>query len=110
MGKYKCYKCGNEYETSEIRFTGQNRYSCVYCLGLKTRAILSTVKETKQQEAAKEDMVSYHCTACNYSFKRRKGFEFKSCPYCNKEGTVVMKKSEDAGKLLKESTDKSFDF
>jgi hypothetical protein len=109
MGKYKCYKCGNEYETSDIRFTGSNKYSCVYCLGVKQRSI-TPVHEVKKQDTGKEELVTYHCGACNYSFRRKKGFVFTSCPYCNKEGTVIMKESNDAGKILKESTDKNFDF
>jgi uncharacterized CHY-type Zn-finger protein len=109
MGKYKCYKCGNEYETSDIRFTGSNKYSCVYCLGVKQRQI-TPVHEVKKQDTSKEEMLTFHCGACNYSFRRKKGFVFTSCPYCNKEGTVIMKESNDASKLIKESSEKKFDF
>lgn len=107
MGKYKCAKCNKEYDTSEIRFSGSNTYTCVYCLGLKKKEIIS---EPVKKEAPKEEMVEYICSGCNYSFKRKKSFKFNSCPYCNKQGTVSMKKSLGADKIISESTDRRYDF
>ncbi len=109
MTKYMCYKCNREYETNEIRFTGTNKFECVYCLGIKTRQI-EPVQHKKVEEKPKEEIVEYTCGNCNYSFKRKKSALITSCPYCNKEGTLAVKKSHDASKLLKESMDKNYDF
>jgi DNA-directed RNA polymerase subunit RPC12/RpoP len=109
MAKYKCFKCGKEYETSDVRFTAADKLTCVYCLGVKKREILP-VHEKKTEDKPKEEMIEYQCGACNYSFKRKKGFLVSTCPYCNKEGHLVVKKSQDANKLINESTDKKYDF
>ncbi len=109
MNKYKCQKCGKEYETKDIRFSAGNKLSCVYCLGMKTRDIEAAVPEPKGKKP-KEDTVEYVCSACNYSFKRKKKFVVASCPYCNKENTTTVKRTQDADKLVKDSMDRRYDF
>jgi len=108
MNTYKCYKCGKDYETKDIRFTSSNRMSCVYCQGIKQREIKPVTKIV--EEKPKEEMADYICGACSYSFKRKKSVKFNFCPYCNKEGTVSLKKTTGAKDILEESTSDKYDF
>ncbi|MEM3374119.1 MAG: hypothetical protein QXE31_02755 [Candidatus Woesearchaeota archaeon] len=107
MGKYHCYKCNREYDAHEIRFTNTNKFACVYCLGVKPREDLMT-KKLEQKEVKKEETIEYICGGCGYNFRRKKSFLVTSCPYCGKEGSISIKKTTTAEKLIKESED--FDF
>jgi len=107
MSAFKCIKCGREYSTNEIRFSSSNRLECVYCLGIKQ----SNVKgEQKPDIKPVAEQISYQCTSCNYSFKRKKSASIASCPYCNKENTLTIKKMQDASAILNQSLDRKYEF
>ena len=107
MTKYKCNKCGREYETPEIRFSGGSKLECVYCLGIKQGG---EKPGQEKEEKPKEKMIEYLCTSCNYSFKRKRSADISRCPYCSKENTLTLKSSQSANKLLRESLDRKYDF
>ncbi len=112
--KIRCYKCGNEYVMAELKMdpNRKNNLVCVYCLGLKQKPAMQKkeqktepIKTQKKSASAQQTpkLISYWCTACKYAFKRKEGIEVESCPYCSKEGTIMVKK--DSASLIKESSD-----
>ena len=64
-------------------------------------------KETRTVKS--EKMIKYVCTSCKYKFARKGSQEVEKCPYCGKE-TIVLDSAMGADQMLKESTDKKFDW
>ncbi|MBN1502740.1 hypothetical protein JW930_04290 [Candidatus Woesearchaeota archaeon] len=97
-----CSKCKNEYPSSEIKFSMTNaKLLCVYCLGEKTRKIEIPFEAEENQQEEVQEVLRYHCKACQYNFSKRKSAEVNRCPYCSREGTVELRKS--ANELLIEA-------
>ena len=105
--KYVCSRCKENHTSDDIRLTADSKIVCLYCLGQKTREIITQVP--KEKTIINESSVEYECKNCGYKFKRKQSVEFKLCPYCGKEGKVVTLKSKNASNLIKESLDKRFD-
>jgi DNA-directed RNA polymerase subunit RPC12/RpoP len=105
--KYRCTKCKQEYDSEDIRFTGQSALMCVYCLGKKQR---QAEQPKTAKEEPQEENVNYFCNDCRYSFKRRASFKFNNCPYCGKSGSIIVKKPQTAEKLITDSVEPDFDF
>jgi DNA-directed RNA polymerase subunit RPC12/RpoP len=102
-----------------MRYTDTKKMICKYCMDHKQnvakgnmsvpdhkKPIRALVEEDGPQEAS----VSYVCTACKYSFKRKKSVPVTSCPYCGKSGKIELKSATSASSIIKDSMDKRFEF
>ncbi len=102
--KYKCTKCGKNFTVSDIKYSA-GKIVCKFCLGEKHEE-----KPMAKAAAPPEEQTSYVCNSCTYRFKRKKSLVITACPYCGKEGTLTVKKDENASDLIKESLDRKYDF
>ncbi len=104
--KIKCYKCGNSFTSSMMRYDPMNpsRLICRNCLGKKDER-KATVYDSKPKEG--EPTVKYYCIKCHYKFERRKSVHITACPYCGSE-TLTTKTDADSliGSAGKEGPDK----
>ncbi|MBS1267206.1 MAG: hypothetical protein MAG795_01178 [Candidatus Woesearchaeota archaeon] len=93
--KVKCFKCGNKYLTSQMRYdpTNPKNIVCMSCLDRKSQP------SKKQKQEKKPENIRYYCVKCNFKFLRKKSQKITSCPYCGKQGTLTTK--TDANSLLK---------
>jgi Zn finger protein HypA/HybF involved in hydrogenase expression len=103
--RIKCYKCGNSYTSSEMRYDPDKpeRLTCRDCLSKKDKRE-TTVYDNKPKEG--DQKVKYYCIKCHYKFVRRKSAVVESCPYCG--GTNLTTKT-DADSILKRAEDEEFE-
>lgn len=65
----------------------------------------SAIKKT----ALSEKMIKYVCTSCKYKFSRKASQDVQKCPYCSKD-TIVVDSALGANNLIKDATDKKYDW
>jgi DNA-directed RNA polymerase subunit RPC12/RpoP len=114
----KCYKCGEEYPATEMRYVDTKKMVCRHCLDRNKDVKKGKISEDERkkpiralvEEEEQEKVVSYNCTACKYSFKRKESVNVTTCPYCGKSGKVEMQKKNAASSIIKDSMDKRYDF
>ncbi|MFH0876098.1 MAG: hypothetical protein V1859_09245 [archaeon] len=106
----KCYRCGQTYPVTDMRYTQSNKLVCKNCLN-KANPNKAQMPETKEQKlASREENVEYVCSKCKYSFKRKASAAVGACPYCGRAGTLELKSNQGAANLIDESMDKRYDF
>ncbi len=110
-----CRNCGRKVLMHNMMADGENMI-CKDCYHKKQmvgsakspiRPVESAVQQKKAVKA--EKMIKYICTSCRYKFSRKASQQVTKCPYCSKE-TIVVDSQLGADNLLKESTDKKFDW
>ncbi len=94
----KCYKCGKQYTTDQMRYDPEKQ-GILVCKGCLTKKPTTAQSSFKPKEGEKS--VKYYCIKCNYRFERRKGVDVPACPYCGRSDTITTK--TDAESILKDT-------
>ena len=103
--RLKCYKCGGQFLSNEMRYDPDNpkQLACKACLGRDN----APKTESKAGKETNPENIKYYCIKCNYKFLRKKGMEVTICPYCGSSGTLTTKTDVDS--LLKTSDSEVFE-
>ena len=102
--KIKCYKCGEQFTSSEMRYDPDkpNQLACKACLSRDN----APVTEARAQEPNEENL-KYYCVKCNYKFLRRKSIKVDTCPYCGASNSLTTK--TDINTMMKTSDSEVFE-
>lgn len=117
-----CRSCGRKTLMENMRADGDNMI-CMDCYkksaGAKSVTSVFGKKpvenepfkpaKSKGKVEKSEKMIRYICTNCKYKFSRKESQSVEKCPYCSKN-TIVHDDQLGAENLIKDSTDKRFDW
>lgn len=99
-----CNKCGKVMDLTDIRATGDGKFSCKNCFEKKTPSFnplrpqenkeefkhpkIKPVDHQSVEPIASEDAFfmqkEWECLSCGYKFKRNPTSQVRQCPFCGK--------------------------
>ncbi|MEM4260241.1 MAG: hypothetical protein QXG00_03320 [Candidatus Woesearchaeota archaeon] len=105
----RCKRCNKKTPIKSMRYDvdGKNLI-CMECYNLQNTKPASSIKiEAKPKQSSFEQKIQYQCERCKYKFTRKKDWIDKRCPYC---GNLDIREIQGAHTILKECTDKKYDW